>query len=78
MVIALERDQQDKEKSDISAIRVLKNRPIGRTGPAGLVKYHTDTGRLLPFDYVDGGDFGFDKEDEQSTPETEDREQKDY
>lgn len=46
-VIALERDQQG-EDSDQSLIRVLKNRLFGDVGPADTVRYHKDTGRLLP------------------------------
>lgn len=46
VVIALERNQQgqDPNKADI---RILKNRPVGITGPAGQVRYNTETGRLL-------------------------------
>lgn len=57
-VIALERDQQGDEP-DTSAIRVLKNRPLGDCGPAGLVRYERDTGRLLA---GDGEDAYFTKE----------------
>ena len=55
VVIALERDQQGDEPN-LSAIRVLKNRPIGETGPAGAVTYDPETGRLTP---ADGESFGF-------------------
>ena len=64
MVISLERDQQAGDDSDVSGLRVLKNRPVGLTGPAGLVKYNHETGRLeslespedaSPFEAV-GGD----------------------
>ena len=47
-VIALERDQQDEQKANVSTVRVLKNRPIGRTGMADTLVYNPDTGRLLP------------------------------
>ncbi len=45
-VIALERDQQGGNPNE-SVIRVLKNRPIGRTGVADSLIYNPDTGRLL-------------------------------
>jgi len=48
-IIALERDQQG-DTSNIALIRQLKNREWGSTGDAGYVKYHSDTGRLLPCD----------------------------
>lgn len=44
-VVALERNQQGTEPN-ISIVRVLKNRPIGRTGEADTLKYYEDTGRL--------------------------------
>jgi twinkle protein len=59
MVIALERDQQDDndedsqgeaEESNISVIRVLKNRPIGKTGVADTLSYCHETGRLSVVD----------------------------
>lgn len=46
VVVALERNQQG-EDPDVATIRVLKNRPIGKLGEAGHVKYNHDTGRLL-------------------------------
>lgn len=46
-IIALERNQQG-EDSDVSLIRVLKNRLFGDLGPADYVRYHRETGRLLP------------------------------
>ena len=55
VVIALERDQQGDEPN-LASIRVLKNRPIGETGPAGAVTYDPETGRLTP---ADGESFGF-------------------
>lgn len=55
VVIALERDQQGDEPN-LASIRVLKNRPIGETGPAGAVTYAPETGRLTP---ADGESFGF-------------------
>jgi twinkle protein len=44
-VIAMERDQQGKSKN-VATLRVLKNREFGDTGPAGLVIYDRETGRL--------------------------------
>lgn len=46
MVIGLERNQQDTESSDVTVIRVLKNRFSGDTGLAGELKYDRVTGRL--------------------------------
>ena len=46
VVVALERDQQG-EDPDTALVRVLKNRPLGLTGPAGLVRYDRAAGRLL-------------------------------
>jgi len=52
IVLASERDQQAEDgESDIAQLRLLKNRPFGEVGPCGHVKYHTDTGRLLPHDF---------------------------
>lgn len=45
-IIALERDQQDEEHKDEALIRVLKNREHGDLGPADVVRYDHDTGRL--------------------------------
>ena len=46
IVIGLERNQQDKENSNISDVRVLKNRWSGDTGIACHLAYSTDTGRM--------------------------------
>jgi twinkle protein len=46
LVIGLERDQQDKEKRDITNVRVLKNRFTGETGLATALRYDRETGRL--------------------------------
>lgn len=57
-VIALERDQQSTKNSDLSIVRLLKNREFGDVGVADTLKYHRDTGRMLvasPFD-LKGGD----------------------
>lgn len=67
IVIAGYRDQTDDENQDVMGMRVLKNRPVGRTGNAGRAKYHHDTGRLLhaappnPFEEgpADGGGSDF-------------------
>ena len=48
IVVALERDQQDKEDSHVSRVRLLKNRPFGIVGHCGDVAYHPTSGRLLP------------------------------
>ena len=51
-VFGLERNQQSKDKSDVTRIRVLKNRYSGTTGMAAAVKYDHETGRLneVPLD----------------------------
>lgn len=46
-VIALERNQQDADNSNVSTIRVLKNREIGIVGKADSLLYSHETGRLL-------------------------------
>ena len=46
VVVSLERNQQGVEP-DVALVRVLKNRPLGLTGPAGFVRYDRATGRLL-------------------------------
>lgn len=47
-IVALERDDQDEDESDITVVRVLKNRPAGwNTGRAGSLKYLPETGRLI-------------------------------
>jgi twinkle protein len=52
-VVALERDQQAIEGSDIGTIRILKNRYLGITGIAGKVKYYKDTGRLMDYEFTE-------------------------
>lgn len=47
VVVSLERNQQGSNP-DQSLIRVLKNRPVGRTGPADYLMFNQNTGRLLP------------------------------
>jgi len=46
IVIAGYRDQSDDNEQDVMGLRVLKNRPIGKTGDAGKARYYHDTGRL--------------------------------
>jgi twinkle protein len=48
MAIALERNQQAENEAarTLAKVRVLKNRFSGRTGPAGALRYSTETGRL--------------------------------
>jgi twinkle protein len=45
-VIALERDQQSSEDSNVSTVRVLKNRRVGKCGEADELVYNETTGRL--------------------------------
>ena len=49
-VIGLERNQQDTDSdaSDITNIRLLKNRAFGVVGLVGAMKYDRHSGRLLP------------------------------
>jgi twinkle protein len=52
-VIALSRDQQNEEKSDVSIVRLLKNRYSGVVGECDTLIYERETGRLVvttPFD----------------------------
>lgn len=51
IVIACERDQQANEGSNVTQIRLLKNRPFGDVGAAGHAEYIAETGRLLPTDF---------------------------
>ena len=56
VVIALERDQQGDNPNRAKA-RVLKNRPVGITGSAGVMVYDHDTGRLEPVEEEEDGPF---------------------
>lgn len=47
MVIGLERNQQSKKNSNVTRIRVLKNRYAGTTGLACAVAYDPETGHLM-------------------------------
>jgi twinkle protein len=46
IVIGLERNQQDTETGNFTQVRVLKNRFAGETGPACVLSYDRNTGRL--------------------------------
>ena len=46
IVIGLERNQQDAETSNVTTVRILKNRWSGETGVAGQLHYSTTTGRM--------------------------------
>jgi twinkle protein len=46
IVLGLERNLQDPEKSDQTTVRVLKNRFSGDTGETGVLFYNKATGRL--------------------------------
>lgn len=61
VVISLERNQQGSSP-DLSRFRILKNRPVGITGKAGLVRFNHETGRL-----EDAGD-GADDDDSAVSP----------
>jgi twinkle protein len=58
MAIALERNQQADEEDDRNKtkIRVLKNRYSGHTGPAGLLRYDEQTGRITECMFVNEED----------------------
>ena len=46
IVVGLERSQQDAERSNITTMRVLKNRFSGDTGVCGELFFDKQTGRL--------------------------------
>ena len=46
IVIGLERNQQAKETSDLSTVRILKNRWTGETGICCQLQYSKETGRM--------------------------------
>jgi len=50
VVLAGERDQQSDTDSNVIRIRILKNRPAGRTGLADALEYDAGTGRLNAVD----------------------------
>lgn len=47
MVIGLERNQQDRKNSNITLVRILKNRFTGETGLTCALEYVPGTGRLI-------------------------------
>lgn len=66
VVVSMERNQQDEETKHYSQLRLLKDRDIGDTGIADVLKYNPETGRLLVSDENPfGGDDTnpFDKEE---------------
>lgn len=47
MVVGLERSQQEEgDISNLTHVRILKNRYSGETGPSGILRYDPPTGRL--------------------------------
>lgn len=58
IVIGQERDQQSEELSNVTTLRILKNRFNGETGLAGELIYNKVTGRLLPPGEGSGDDNG--------------------
>ncbi len=48
IVIGCERNQQDEERSNITSLRILKDRFAGSTGLAGELIYDRETGRMFP------------------------------
>lgn len=63
-VIALERDRQhqDKDTSNTTVVRILKNRFTGTSGVATALRYNYETGRLVEVGFAIGedGEFVFD------------------
>jgi twinkle protein len=57
--IALERDQQDEARKNITTLRVLKNRYTGDTGVACSVSYNPDTGLLAEYDEAESEEVPF-------------------
>lgn len=74
VVISLERDQQG-DNPDTARFRVLKNRPVGLTGPADLVRYNHETGRL---EAVIGEDSPFEPIEQQPPSEERQQQQEDF
>ena len=50
IVIGLERNQQSEKNSNVTTMRILKNRFSGDTGKAGELIYNPITGRLIEYD----------------------------
>ena len=50
VIISLERDQQSEDSKNLCQLRLLKDRDIGDTGVADVLRYYPDTGRLLATD----------------------------
>ena len=61
MVIGLERNQQAKENSNVTTVRVLKNRWSGITGICGKLAYSHETGRMV--ETFDDESIDFDNEE---------------
>ena len=59
MVIGLERNQQDKDKPNVSQVRVLKNRWSGETGLSCSLEYNTETGRMSEVNFPDEEELEF-------------------
>lgn len=70
IVLGCERDQQDKEMSNITVVRVLKNRWTGETGVACMLEYDKYTGRMNELASAD-----LDDSDEVSFPSTTNEEE---
>jgi twinkle protein len=54
IVIGMERNQQDEERSNITTLRILKNRFTGETGLAGELEYNPRTGRMFEVGSMEG------------------------
>ena len=51
MVVGLERNQQDEENSNVTTVRVLKNRFSGETGEAVALQFNSRTGQMNPYNF---------------------------
>ena len=52
IVIGLERNQQSEKNSNLTTLRILKNRFSGETGVCGQLIYNSVTGRLLEYEKI--------------------------
>lgn len=55
-VIGLERNQQSENNSNLTTVRVLKNRFSGVTGVGGYLTYDNNSGRMTECEGIEGGD----------------------
>ena len=66
IVIGCERNQQDEENSDLTTVRILKNRWTGETGIADTLHYSKETGRMTEAaSKEEAKSYGFEKEEKE-------------